>query len=165
MKADIIHELDQVMNGHPWYGSSVTDILSQVDPSYAFEKIGEAHSMAELLLHMIAWTEEVTARLRGKIGTDPDRGDWPAAQGNSWPELIAELQTAHKGLLSVINEVPEERMNDVVPYEEELPAPVSFRQTLAGLAQHHAYHLGQIAILNRQFKSDRTGMYSGSHIQ
>ncbi len=155
--ADIIHtEIETVVNGYPWYGNSVKEILDQVDVTVVSERIGHAHSIKEILLHMTAWTEEVTARLRGKIASDPERGDWPDPSSYSWPELVGLFQNAHSELISTIAEFSDAQWDAFVPYEEDKDPLITFRQTLTGLGQHHTYHLGQIALLNKQLsKTER----------
>ncbi|PWG78150.1 DinB family protein [Pararcticibacter amylolyticus] len=154
---DVIHtEIETVVNGYPWYGSSVREILSQVDVRVVSERVGNAHSIKEILLHMTAWTEEVTARLRGNVASDPERGDWPDPSGYSWPDLTGLFQEAHSELKQAIAELREDQWDTFVSYEEDENPLITFRQTLTGLGQHHTYHLGQIAILNKQLsKTER----------
>jgi len=61
------HELQNVLSGDPWYGNNVYSIIEQVSFEAAFEKApGAAHTIAEIVLHMLSWTEEVLDRLNGK---------------------------------------------------------------------------------------------------
>ena len=54
------NELKKVLSGDPWYGNPVYQIIEQVTFEAAFEKpAGTAHNIAEIVLHMLAWTEEV----------------------------------------------------------------------------------------------------------
>lgn len=48
--------------GDPWHGSSVKFILDSVNPEKINFKVSPStHSIEEIILHMWAWTEEVTA--------------------------------------------------------------------------------------------------------
>lgn len=150
MNSFISSELREVYAGSPWYGHSVTDVLSSIDESVIYKHVGNTHSIAELLLHMAAWTEEVSARLRGKVASDPSRGDWSDASAIPWPELIRIFRDAHFDLLNAVAEFPSDKWDDKVPYENEESETTTFSKTVNGLLQHHAYHLGQISILNKQ---------------
>ena len=72
------HELENVLSGDPWYGDSVYSIIENVSFEAAFEKpMGAAHNIAEIVLHMLSWTEEVLDRLNGKEASLPLSGNWP----------------------------------------------------------------------------------------
>lgn len=150
MNSFISSELREVFAGSPWYGPSVTDILGGTDESVVYKHVGNTHSIAELLLHMAAWTEEVAARLRGKEAGDPLRGDWPDASAIPWAQLIRIFRDAHFDLLAAVAEFPSDKWDDTVPYENADSETTTFSKTVNGLVQHHAYHLGQISILNKQ---------------
>ncbi len=150
MNSFISSELREVFAGSPWYGPSVTDVLSGIDESVVYKHVGNTHSIAELLLHMSAWTEEVAARLRGKVASYPLRGDWPDASTTPWPQLIRIFRDAHFDLLNAVAEFPADKWDDMVPYENADSETTTFSKTANGLLQHHAYHLGQISILNKQ---------------
>ena len=70
--------LTQILSGDAWYGPNVYDILAQVSFEAAYEKPpGSIHNIAEIVLHMIAWTEEVMDRMNGLTAGIPSSGDWP----------------------------------------------------------------------------------------
>jgi hypothetical protein len=71
-------DLEKVLYGDPWYGSSVYSIIDQVSFEAAFEKPpGSVHNIAGIVLHMISWTEEVIDRMNGLTAQVPSSGDWP----------------------------------------------------------------------------------------
>jgi uncharacterized damage-inducible protein DinB len=150
----IADKLEQVVKADPWYGPSVMKVLSQIDSSSVSIRKGEAHTIAEILLHMIAWTEEVTARLQGSEAREPSRGDWPDPTGKSWSDLVGMFENANESLKQKIKLLPDEKWNEMVNDFRD-PASgtgVSFIETVEGLIQHHVYHAGQIAILHKQIK-------------
>lgn len=148
LKQSIIHDLESIISGDPWYGPSASEVLNTVDASVIHRHAGNAHSIAEVLIHMAAWTEEVAARLQGRIAADPVRGDWPDPSPYNWDALREMFLAAHHRLLKVIEGFPDEQLDNEVPYQREVYG-VTFRDTLEGLSRHHTYHLGQISILNK----------------
>jgi len=149
------HELQNVLSGDPWYGNNVYSIIEGVIFEAAFEKPpGAAHSIAEIVLHMLSWTEEVIDRLNGKEASLPLSGDWPetgSPDEQKWQNYVNDLKLVNVNLQRVISEFPEEKwgepMND--KREPSLGTGVTYEELVNGLIQHHVYHAGQIVLLNR----------------
>lgn len=149
------HELKNILSGDPWYGDSVYSIIERVIFEAAFEKPPDAaHNIAEIVLHMLAWTEEVLDRMSGKRASAPLRGDWPETgepEEQKWQNYVNDLKLVNVNLLGVIESFPEDKwskpMND--KREPALGTGVTYEELVNGLIQHHVYHSGQIAILNR----------------
>jgi uncharacterized damage-inducible protein DinB len=148
-------ELEKILDGDPWYGSAVYPILEKVTFESAFEKPpGSVHNIAEIVLHMLAWTEEVMDRLNGLTAQLPSSGDWPETgnpEEEKWQTYVNDLKLVNVNLLGIIQNFEQEQWNE--PYLDarnpELGTGVSFEELVRGLIQHHVYHSGQIALLNR----------------
>ena len=107
---------------------------------------------------MVAWTEEVTSRVRGNHAADPLRGDWPAPaalDAEAWIATTGELRTARYTLLEALEKALEENLYmRVSPASADSQATAVTRaQTVAGLADHDVYHLGQIAMIKAEIRS------------
>ena len=148
-------ELQNVLSGDPWYGNNVYSIVEKVDFEAAFEKPpGAAHTIAGIVLHMLSWTEEVLDRLNGKAPSLPLSGDWPetgAPDEQKWQNYVNDLKLVNVNLWGAIGNFPQERWDEPVSAEREpsLGTGVTYEGLIDGLMQHHVYHAGQIAILNR----------------
>lgn len=149
------NELRNVLSGDPWYGNNVYSIIEQVSFESSFEKPpGAAHCIAEIVLHMLSWTEEVLDRLNGKEPSLPLSGDWPetgSPDEEKWQNYVNDLKLVNVNLLAAIGNFPEKRWNEQVSGEREpsLGTGVTYEGLVNGFIQHHVYHAGQIAILNR----------------
>jgi uncharacterized damage-inducible protein DinB len=149
------HQLKQVLSGDPWYGSSVYDIIAGISFEAAYEKPpGSAHNVAEIVLHMIAWTEEVMDRMNGLTAGLPTSGDWPETgrpDEEKWQNYVEDLKLVNVNLVFIIQNFPEERWNEPTndTRNRELGTGVTYEELINGLIQHHVYHSGQIALLNR----------------
>jgi uncharacterized damage-inducible protein DinB len=157
IRQNLSNQLLTVWNGDPWYGSSSSKILAGVTAAEALaHPLPGAQSIWETVLHMTAWTEEVTSRLSGGEAKAPARGDWPAAKGSSqdeWMAVQGDLLAARKALLHSIENSHEESLLLQVPKPGEAHASgVTRASTLSGLADHDVYHLGQIALLKKSLK-------------
>jgi uncharacterized damage-inducible protein DinB len=151
----ITDELNQAMVGDAWHGDSIAALLKNVTSDQARTRpVASAHTIWELVRHMTAWTQEVTRRLAGEPAAEPQLGDWPAPSGQddaAWSTDVADLLTAHKGLVAAVAPMTPSQlaspMND--QRDAALGTGVSLEVMLHGLAQHHAYHGGQIALLKK----------------
>ncbi|HJU88079.1 MAG TPA: DinB family protein [Gemmatimonadaceae bacterium] len=148
-------DLERVHAGDPWYGSSRTKILSDVAAQEASKLPSAAsHSIWQLVLHMEAWTREVTRRFRGNDAAEPEMGDWPEVRDTSdaaWKRTLESLDEAHRELIAVLEQFPEGKLDQRVGDKRDpaLGTGVTYAGTLRGLAQHDAYHTGQIAIVKK----------------
>jgi uncharacterized damage-inducible protein DinB len=105
-----------------------------------------------LVLHMTAWTREITRRLRSGVAQDPADGDWPPARFSTeeqWQDAVARLMSANAELISAIQQVDEAELDVRIgdARDRSLGSGVSRYVTLHGIVQHHAYHSGQISLL------------------
>ncbi|MBI3792268.1 MAG: DinB family protein [Gemmatimonadetes bacterium] len=155
-------ELDHGMRGTPWHGNALTTILEGVTADVAFaHPIAGAHSIWELVLHITAWTHETTHRLRGGVPGEPGEGDWPAAplapSESQWGAAQTRMIAAHEALLATIARLdPAELDAPPIHGKGSMGTGVKHRVLVHGLAQHHAYHGGQIALLRRAAQAPAT---------
>lgn len=156
-QAELTRELEQVVSGDPWHGSSVLRILEAVDPRLVFIRIGNSHTIAEILLHMIAWTEETQARLTGKPASQPLRGDWPDPAVYAWPKLNGLFRLSSEHLLDTIVKMDERSLEEplIDTRDPALGTGVNKGALIRGLIQHHIYHSGQIALLTNSIIQEK----------
>jgi uncharacterized damage-inducible protein DinB len=147
------NELEKVLSGDPWYGNNVYNIIKQVSFEAAFEKApGASHTIAEIVLHMIAWTEEVMDRLNGMTAGPPTSGDWPptgAPDEQKWHNYVNDLKLVNVNLQGLIQDFPAEKWDEPIDDKRGDRPVVTYAELIRGFIQHHVYHSGQIAILNR----------------
>jgi len=149
------HELEKVLSGDPWYGTPVYQIMEQISFEAAFEKPQHAaHNIAEIVLHMLAWTEEVMDRMNGLTAGIPSSGDWPSTgtpDEQKWQNYVDDFKLVNVNLLGLIKSFPAEQWNEPVKDERnrEVGSGVTYEELVNGLIQHNIYHSGQIAVLNR----------------
>jgi uncharacterized damage-inducible protein DinB len=151
----LTEDLRHAWSGDPWFGPSLAMLLEGVTAAQAAERpIPGAHTIRELVHHLAAWADEVTRRLAGSPPEMPRAGDWPTGgtDGDAeWPRARAELDRAHAALLAALRRFPPERLDVMVGSERDRPlgAGYSYRRMIQGLAEHDAYHAGQIALLKK----------------
>lgn len=153
MNIELIEEVRKAFNGDAWHGNNLMQQLHQTDAERAFlHLIPNAHSIAEIVLHLTAWTEEVVSRLQGGLAKDPQRGDWPVPVDHTaagWQRIVADCRLANERLIRVCAELSAADWVKVCGDERDraLGSGVTYAELLNGLIQHHAYHSGQIGLL------------------
>jgi uncharacterized damage-inducible protein DinB len=154
--ASIRDELRRSVHGPAWHGPALLELLDGVTASDAGHRpVAGAHTIAELVLHAVAWTEEVERRLGGAEAALPARGDWPEVpvlDAEGWASLREELRVAAGRLDETLAKLAPERLRDRVggpAHDPPLGSGVRLDAMLRGLVQHNAYHGGQVALLKR----------------
>jgi uncharacterized damage-inducible protein DinB len=158
LRATIREHLLTIWAGDPWYGASSKKILEDMTAAEALARpLAGAQTVWETTLHMAAWTEEATSRLRGNASKTPDRGDWPTVTDTSsaaWTEATDALRAARHALLEALEKAHEENL-----YMQVLKTGAASEETsrtraetISGLAEHDIYHLGQIAMLKKALR-------------
>jgi hypothetical protein len=158
--ARIVDELARDHSGEPWHGSSVSEILRGITSAQAATRpIAGGHTIWEIVLHMTSWKQEVRRRLNAPPAS-PEAGDWPpvgSQTAEAWDAAVAALGAAHDALMKDAALLSDEKLfaPGVDPRDRETGAGVSYYVLLHGLAQHDAYHAGQIALLKKAVAETR----------
>ena len=156
MNDHLAADLRRIYEGNAWHGPAILDAIRDVTAKQAATRpIAEAHSIYELTHHIAAWIGEVTSRLQGNPPGMPEDGDFPPRSTQvddaAWSDLCAHLERRQAELMETVAGFDEARVDDAVDpkQKKDSAGPVTYRALLSGLAQHSAYHAGQIMILRK----------------
>jgi uncharacterized damage-inducible protein DinB len=162
MMSDIPFFCEQLRKGHsddPWHGPALTDLLADATAGEAAaHPVPGAHSVWEVVLHLISWQNEVRRRLGGKPPSLPEEGDWPEPADLSetaWRRDRERLAASLSELIEDLSGRPEEILDHPggsLDRDPALGTGVTFRGMINGLIQHNAYHGGQIALLRKALR-------------
>jgi uncharacterized damage-inducible protein DinB len=144
----IADELHRAVHGPAWHGQSLAEILDGISFEQASQRpIPSAHNIWELVLHMTSWAHIATRRLTGgQTAPMPDE-DWPLVGemiANRWVAAKAALEQSHQNLCNYVVALDDSDLAANAPESENSVAIM-----LHGVAQHAAYHGGQIALLKK----------------
>nr|WP_068893039.1 DinB family protein [Pedobacter panaciterrae] len=146
---DFANELRKGYSGDAWHGNSIAAIISSVSKDQIFRRpIPTGHTIAELILHLTSWTEEVFSRLEGNLAKEPERGDWPLVKEETmqeWNAILSDFRLANEKLLNLVMEISGDQWE--TPVHQESGSRLNYFELFNGLVQHHAYHAGQISLL------------------
>jgi uncharacterized damage-inducible protein DinB len=156
----LLGDLRRIYEGNAWHGPSVLEAIGDVTAQQAAARpIPNAHSIYELTHHIAAWIGETTSRLQGKPPGNPGDGDFPprptAVDDAAWADVRARLERRQAELIETVAGFDPARLDEAVDPEnrKDPSGPVSYRALLSGLAQHNAYHAGQIVLLRKALSS------------
>ena len=147
----IIRNLENTLDGTPWYGRPVYAILREVDSSLVYKKpTPGSHSLMDLLYHMITWAEFTLKRIEKDDKLDMaafEKIDWRKIDPSihNWDEALGAFIAAHQQIIAHLQAKNDDFLNEVVDYRN-----YNFRFLLNGLIQHNIYHVGQVAYLVKQ---------------
>jgi uncharacterized damage-inducible protein DinB len=149
----ISDQAQKMFHSGAWHGPSLREVLAGVDAGMAAaHPIPGAHSIWELVLHLIATQAILLRRIRGESAGLEDEEFWltvPPVSESAWAETVARLERQEAELRQAMAAFPEERLEARLTAEGS-----SAYNNFHGHVQHNAYHAGQIALLK---KAGRTG--------
>ena len=149
--ARIADELRRAFDGEAWHGDSLFEILRGVNAAQASSQpIKNAHCIWELVLHLAAWEGAVQRRMTGVALELTDAENFPPVtdtSGAAWQNALKHVRHVHGELIDAVEKFPEASLAKQVPGKQG--AHYNFAYMLHGLAQHAAYHGGQIALLKK----------------
>ncbi|HVF40711.1 MAG TPA: DinB family protein [Gemmatimonadaceae bacterium] len=145
---EIADEIDRALRGEAWHGPSLTDLVEGLTADEAVQRpIASAHNIWELVLHITSWSNIALRRLVGGQ-VDPYEGeDWPIPgeiSADNWFAIKTEMAESHERLREIVVALSDARLSSPVPHSRG-----SVAMMLHGVAQHAAYHGGQIALLKK----------------
>jgi uncharacterized damage-inducible protein DinB len=143
----IVRMLEKTFEKQPWYGPSMNEVLSKIDAQIVNNHQCRAHSIIELVLHMTSWRTFATKRMEGDNNFEVS-DDLNFPKPGSWDDAIKGLRTSQTALLDAMKNFPESRLGEIVPSKVH---KYTYYTLLHGIIQHDIYHLGQIAILRKEF--------------
>ncbi|MFZ0480777.1 MAG: DinB family protein [Terriglobales bacterium] len=147
----IADELRRAFEGEAWHGDSLFEILREVTAAQASaHPLPNAHSIWELVLHIAAWDDAVRRRMTGIAAVLSNEENFPTVTDTTetaWQKALGNLRSTHEQVVAAVERFPEASLSKQVPGKQG--AHYTFYFMLHGLAQHAAYHAGQIALLKK----------------
>ena len=141
-------ELRRALRGEAWHGPSIHELLEGVPPEEAMQHpIPAAHSIWELAVHLTSWANIALRRINGgQVEPNADE-DWPFVHDFSeqhWAAAREALTESYERLSEVVLGMTDAQLLATAPKSER-----TIIGMVSGVAQHAAYHGGQIAILKK----------------
>ena len=121
----------------------------------AWKPAPDRHSIWALTLHIAYWKYAVRRRITGE-----ERGGFPRSPSNfprvpehgtatAWDEDRALLRDSHLELVKVVENFDPRQLDDLAGAETK----TTYADLIWGIVLHDTYHVGQIQMLKRLWKS------------
>ncbi len=144
----LIQQLKTSLDGQPWLGNSVNEVLDRVkDPNAN----NGGNSIGMILEHMVAWRKYTLEKIQGneryqiEINSVQDWNKGKSYSLEAFSQIRNDLNTNQKDLLVALKDKSDDWLLLKLPGYDKY----TFGQLLEGIIQHDIYHCGQIAILNQ----------------
>ena len=145
-----IEQFARVYGESPWYGDSIQQIVNQVTEEAAFwQPTKNAHSIAQIVWHMVYWRHALIKRLEGDVAYKPSmksEDNWSINENiknSSWGKIKELLAESQEKIITLLKKQDDSLLDKA--YSEK----ASYLDVINGIFQHDLYHLGQIAYLNK----------------
>lgn len=140
--------LAKTYTGEAWHGPAVMEVLSEIGPAQWETRVGDSHSVIELVAHMITWRRFVIKQLQGDAAYKvTDAENFPTIStpdATEWGKQLALLDHSQMELVALLENTADEKLEEIVPGRS-----YSFYGMLHGIIQHDLYHLGQVVLLGK----------------
>jgi uncharacterized damage-inducible protein DinB len=141
-------ELRRAVRGEAWHGPAVQELIAPLSAEEAMQRpIPAAHNIWELVVHITSWSNIALRRINGGQVEPHDGEDWPEVHDFSeqhWSAAREALTESYERLSEVVLGMTDEELTANAPKSSRSVAGM-----VSGVAQHTAYHGGQIAILRK----------------
>ncbi|QOI97120.1 MAG: DinB family protein [Flammeovirgaceae bacterium] len=148
MKTDVQKIIDIVSHTYEknaWHGPAVKEMLAKLKPEHATLRVGNSHSVEELIRHMAAWRNYVIKKLQGDEHFElSDEDNFPTQK--NWNEAIRLLEESQLILIETLQQTPDDLLWQKVPGR-----PFKYFTMLHGIIHHDVYHIGQIMLIMKGY--------------
>lgn len=148
--------LRRTITGPMWHGPSLREALDGMNAADAVERpIRSMKSVWEIVLHVTARAERARLRMDGLALDEPTpEEDWPRipipCTAAAWDYAQVEMANAYRAMAVRVCDVRSSGFLTVVEKQSYNMATMA-----DGVAEHGAYHAGQIVLLRKEIRSRR----------
>ncbi len=149
----MLSQYELVLHGDAWHGDAVWKILGNTSAACAAHRLTECHTIWEIVMHMTFWEEVATRRLRGERAGLDEALNFPAMPSiteANWQKTLLHFRASNKEFGKALSNLDSANLDGMSAAGKR-----SFYDEAHGLIQHNVYHAGQIALLKKDFASQR----------
>ena len=144
----ILKHYDGVLNGDAWHGDAVWKVLADLPAATAAARpVSKAHSIWEIVDHMIFWEGVVVQRFQGKRAGLVEELNFPATPSpteENWQKTLSEFRNSNRLFRETLAKLDPTKLNDLTAAGKR-----TYHSEAHGILEHHVYHLGQIVLLKK----------------
>ena len=150
----ILDQYDAVLRGDAWHGYPIWQVLDSVSVECAAARpIFDAHTIWEIVLHMMFWEGVATRRLAGQRAGVDEALNFPSPPEpteTNWQKTRDEFRASNQQLREALAKLDPAWLDELSAAGKR-----TFHDEAHGVIQHDVYHAGQIALLKKAFELQR----------
>jgi len=137
-------EFNNAYYGPAWHGDHTKRVLERLTENDSQKRVGESHTIMELILHIINWRHYVINCILCKPAWEQSQlENFTAGIDNPTLEVaLKELESTQDQLTRMIQTLTDETLKDLVDTHW-----FTYKEIIHGLINHDLYHLGQINMI------------------
>lgn len=141
----ILDQLNRAWGGPSWTEVEIRPLLDGISDEQArSHPIPNAHSIIELVSHMVATMDEASFRLVGSPRELTTEEAWRDVAELPWSTAVEELEHAQSRICDAVARLDTADLDKIAAGKN-----YSNYTLVHGVLQHNLYHLGQIALLKK----------------
>ncbi len=150
----LANDLTAIVEGESWSDPDLKNVLADVSFIEAISLTAASpNNIASIVYHLNFYNDILFDRLNGRLTTVNSANGFdmpPLKNEEEWQALKALNMSSAKKLTEFIKTLPDEFLFVKLPGQNNTPY-----QDIHGVAEHAAYHLGQIVILKKLLRSGK----------
>lgn len=144
----ILDHYDAVLNGEPWHGDPIWQILDGISAEDAAARpLGGGHTIWEIVMHMTFWEGVATQRLAGQRAGLVEELNFPAtpaATEENWKQTLEEFRASNQQFRAALAKLDPARLDQLTAAGKR-----TYHGEAHGVIEHTVYHAGQIVLLKK----------------
>jgi uncharacterized damage-inducible protein DinB len=148
----LLKQYDAILTGAPWHGDAIWSILDGISPEAAAARpLPNAHTIWEIVMHMIFWEYVGAKRLHGEraglVETEVEGLNFPpmpAATKENWKKTLDDFRTSNQTFRGALAALDAAKLDQLTAAGKR-----TYYGEAHGVMEHDVYHAGQIAVLKK----------------
>lgn len=143
----ILRHYDEVLSGDAWHGEAVYPMLNVSASVAAARPIPGAHTIWEIVMHMIFWESVVVKRLHGERAGLVEELNFPvmpAPTEENWRKTLDDFRASNQQFREALGKLDPAKLEALTAAGKR-----TYSDEAHGIIEHHVYHLGQVALLKK----------------
>ena len=153
----IIQQLLEVQNGKLWMGDNFERKINSITEQEAFTKPSPTmHSVAELIAHLTAWSNDTILKIRNGRSElrDSNEQNWPDNNNLKklgWNTIIQNYQKSLSQVIDLLKSKDDSFLKEKY-FDQDFNDEFDYSFAIDGILHHTIYHLGQMGIVIKLIK-------------
>jgi hypothetical protein len=136
LKSLLLQQLRETHDQKNWFVSG-KEAAANLTPEQAAWSDGKNHSVGQLMQHLVFWNSQSLARMKGEHPAQPgDNNETFKFDPKQWNNIVKQFDEVMTDLEAQVSAADEVKLQKIAP-------------NVARIAQHNAYHLGEIVMVRK----------------